>query len=427
MMNVSALNLCFLLCVCSRKLSLLFVCSELPKFCDPKTARNFRTFSKHILSLSTLTCTEWLQLAFQLKWAIGEKADIFMPQLHTSLIQLLQQFEKLYCLLCAEAFTTATMHELEENMADYITQLNTVFGPTSVFAHNMCKPKLHAFSHMVVWIKLFGRVSNCCTSHLEKAHSRTKDTAANTNNRSHQEGTMLKSQIQQNFIATAFTVAGGTLKAAEGPGAAARTVSYMVPAVRKASGLYGSSVPRRMPQSTHDLLLTLLQRHVRSLHVDDAGSHVQGHILLSKLRVHTGYRVATVDTAGRKSCHVSVHSRDMWQAGGCRYDDILVMCRNADGNLEQRYARLEAAISYYGQALLLVRLYTPAAHEKSRRVCISEKYLKHNSEATSCRLLPASALVSRVHLINDTQFGAKYNANVLAGRWFVNPHSDRCL
>ena len=56
-----------------------------------------------VLGLSTRTCSEWLQLAFQLKWVLGEVADIFARKYHTPIVNLLLRFETMYILLIWKA------------------------------------------------------------------------------------------------------------------------------------------------------------------------------------------------------------------------------------------------------------------------------------------------------------------------------------
>lgn len=420
-----------------------FMHSALPPFSDPASGGYFRVFDASVLGLSTRTCSEWLQLAFQLKWVLGEVADIFARKYHTPIVNLLLRFETMYILLTLESYTEAQLLELESAMKEFVEQMVEVFGPKSVFNHGMLKPKLHALSHIVQWIRLFGRLLNFCTSHYEKAHTLIKDAAARTNNRTQEEMTMMRRLIYVRHLAAtghcgAFDALDQEQLEVAAAEAAARPVQadgsvtvQLTPAdPAKAHGLNSTSIsmPRALQPAVRQLLLQRAQEQETRPYID-----------MQKLRLYSALTISKQQVDGSQQRLARVHCRDRWCKKGSRYDDVLVQTLiprvikvtgararpdAAAPRYQQQFARLEAIVSYCGSPLVFVRLYTEAANTRSLR--IAPIYLKHQNDVSSWQLLPASAIIKRVQLMSDVHFRIK-DSNAQDGRWFVNNNMSRCL
>eukprot|EP00611_Tribonema_gayanum_P024755 TRINITY_DN551_c0_g2_i2.p3 TRINITY_DN551_c0_g2~~TRINITY_DN551_c0_g2_i2.p3 ORF type:complete len:124 (+),score=25.55 TRINITY_DN551_c0_g2_i2:815-1186(+) len=118
------------------------------------------------------------------RYALGEVADVFDPPMHKAVMNALQHFCDVYLAVdVPTAFTDSMLSDLEDKLERYLTTIYNVFGPGTALNHNMCKPKHHACSHEVQWIRQHGMPENFSTEHLEAGHKdHTKDGAAKTNN-----------------------------------------------------------------------------------------------------------------------------------------------------------------------------------------------------------------------------------------------------
>ena len=138
-----------------------------------------------------LTADEKLSLVFQLKWGIGEVADVFTDEYHVGLLKTLLAFEELYLFLTVnEKFSHNDLRTLQRLVQKFLQLLERWFSRLHK-AGNMCKPKVHALVHLVFWLKHFGAHSNGCTSLFEMAHKRCKTNADRTNHKDGKERTMV--------------------------------------------------------------------------------------------------------------------------------------------------------------------------------------------------------------------------------------------
>ena len=397
--------------------------SALPAFNDPLQKRYFKVFNRQSLTLSTRTCTEWVQLTFQLKWALGEVADIFTRKIHKSFINLLLSFEAMYLALRAPSFTDSSLLQLEQLMQTYFTCLHAAFGANSPFKRNLRKPKNHAYSHIVAIILEYGSLANTCTFHFEKAHCVTKDAAARTNNKSHQEQTMLTRIVNQSHLNTTFAVyeqqrqddeAPTAKRARANADAAGNSTLQLTKSGACGLGSISPKACRRLQPDIRDSLLHLLEQRTGKF------------ITVQHIKLHPALSKVTNTADGVQQCSLKVHCRDAWgsSSGGntsTRYDNVVVQLRNEAGLLVERYARLVAILRYYKVPLVLIKLYTPVTNNRSIR--ISQQYLRHTTTELDLRLLDANAVLAAAHLIKDCHD----QGGELTGRWFVNSSSSHCL
>ena len=169
----------------------------------------------------------------------------------------------MYLALLAPTFTDATLLELEELIKTYFRCLHAAFGESSVFKRNLRKPKNHAYSHTVAVVREYGALSNTCTFHFEKAHCVTKDAAARTNNKSHQEQTMLARIVNQSQLQATFAVYERERQHDDAPAAKRPRANSSTAQVSGVGAclLYSNShkACRRLPDDVRSSLLKLLE------------------------------------------------------------------------------------------------------------------------------------------------------------------------
>lgn len=177
--------------------------SAIPAFAQPDTrsesqTRYYRWFTGNIFNASHLTASEFRSQAFQLKYSLGEVADLFSKVQHKQIVDLLLCFEDFYLYVCTtDKFSTAELDKVEDKAARFHHQLMAAFGPDgSILQQSWLKPKLHALSHLRLWIRLYGNPKHYDSSSFELAHkNRTKDLAAKTCNRGDLAAGMLRRDV----------------------------------------------------------------------------------------------------------------------------------------------------------------------------------------------------------------------------------------
>ena len=139
----------------------------LPVFDDPVTEKRFRKFSGDILTAKGLTSDTQLALIFSMKWGIGEVPDVFDAALHKEILLLLLKFERFYIFMSEkQSFTVADLDELEALLSSFVRQWTHTLGAKSRFKYNMQAPKVHAVSHLRMWIQRYGAWLNWCTGKM---------------------------------------------------------------------------------------------------------------------------------------------------------------------------------------------------------------------------------------------------------------------
>lgn len=412
--------------------------SIIPRYDDPETGRYYRKFNDSIFTATGLRGTDVLALCFQMKYALGEVPDVFPPHMHYSMLKLLLQFEKVYLTMAqTEQFTAAGLDDVEKQLGSYISMLSAVFGPQSEFDFSMSQMKIHACSHMRLWFEQFGAWRNWCTGSYEKSHSRTKNHASRTNNKSHQERAMLLRDQLQVSVHSALRVAAqhdsssvtlleaGLASTADKDTVAGSSLRTLVPSA-SSSKLSVDTVHCALGDLT-DRFLSELQHFLYSeLGYDDVPVDQQ------KLRNHSGYDVSmscSKTNALATKTVMSLQCRDSWQGKGPRCDDVVVQYATASGQTDSAYAKLLGFYSYDRKhELAYVRWYKGAVAVPARPVSISAGYLAKAplSSAAATDVILACTIAARSHLIEDTQH-RQAKSVCDDERYFINDLNDLCL
>lgn len=277
-------------------------------FHDPAQGRVFRHFGENTLTLSSRTCKEWLQLTFQLKWALGEKNDVFTKKVHTSILRALLAFEAMFVAMRAPMFTTSSLLLLEDLIADYFEKSVAAFGEASPFELNFKKPKNHAYSHALASAREFGAFQNACTFHFEKAHTVTKDAACRTNNKSQQEATMMRRIIKGTHLQAAFDQHSYQAQQAnpqqlDEDRATAASLHLIPSQVTAAWGLY-SEAQAKCRHLSAPLCVQLL---------DKLRTYSGTFVTVEQVKLHAALVRSSTLPDGTKVTELKVHCRDQWQ------------------------------------------------------------------------------------------------------------------
>ncbi|KAG5180022.1 hypothetical protein JKP88DRAFT_247107 [Tribonema minus] len=417
---ISSLEKCTLRCGTASKALELWTArlQSLARYSDPQEGRTYRHFTGDILNCVQLASGVVLQLVFQLRYALGEVADVFEPPVHKAVMSTLLQFYDVYLAMdLPTAFTDAMLSDLEDKLERYLTTVNRVFGPGSALNHNMCKPKHHACSHLVQWIRQHGIPENFSTEHMEASHKEhTKDAAAKTNNHSDKERQMVRRDTHRSALESWLT--GHEAARAAGPPRAEsadveRIKSRMVPPVGRGCRLSALDAACVLPPNVLGYLHTCM-------------AHAVGEDFdQSDLRMHTSYRQLSI-LGEEKSLIMSLQCRDTWRGGGGRKDDIVVKVAG-DGPLYEftlAYAQLVALLSYQKQQFAFIRWYFDAHRQADHIVTIAPRYLQNKPLRESLQVIDVSSISARAHIIQDRQFSSN-----IAGekRFFVHDTNAKLL
>eukprot|EP00611_Tribonema_gayanum_P024751 TRINITY_DN551_c0_g1_i2.p1 TRINITY_DN551_c0_g1~~TRINITY_DN551_c0_g1_i2.p1 ORF type:complete len:1024 (+),score=185.89 TRINITY_DN551_c0_g1_i2:261-3074(+) len=419
---ISSLEKCQLRCATAAKALELWTArlQSLARFSDPQEGRTYRHFTGDILNCVQLASGVVLQLVFQLRYALGEVADVFEPPMHKAVMTALQHFYDVYLALdLPTAFTDAMLSDLEDKLERYLTTIHDVFGPGTALNHNMCKPKHHACSHEVQWIRQHGMPENFSTEHLEAGHKgHTKDGAAKTNNHSDKERQMLwrdthRSALESWLMVQEAAVAqAAELRQPEAVGEE-RVESRMVPPLGRGCKLAAVNAACVLPPNILAYLRTCMA-HAVGVDFDR-----------SALRMHTSYRQLSIH-GEEKSLIMSLQCRDMWRGGGGRKDDIVVKVagdRPSDVST-LAYAQLVALVSYKKQQFAFIRWYFDARRQADHIVTIAPRYLQNKPLRESLQVIDVSSISARAHIIEDQQFQSTI---VGEKRFFVHDTNAKLL
>lgn len=152
---------------------------------DKAYLRKF-TGLKDIFQISHVTGAEYSHMFWQWITVIGDTPDILPEPYHSKMISALKSYMDAYTFTYRKAeFSQGDLDLLEVKWDDALEQIKCAFkDPTHPeFAVSFRKPKWHMYSHLRLWIEMYGPPFYWTAEGFEEKHKPTKDTATHLNNK----------------------------------------------------------------------------------------------------------------------------------------------------------------------------------------------------------------------------------------------------